>query len=58
MNPWKELHHDFHALKEAEDWIARERVPAAHCLCVCWRSRHRQEEQLGREQPVDNRLID
>jgi hypothetical protein len=31
MNPWKKLHNDFDALKEAEDGIARERVPAAHC---------------------------
>jgi len=28
---WKQLHNDFNALKEAEDGIARERVPAAHC---------------------------
>jgi len=31
MNPWKRLHDDFNALNEAEDEIARERVPAAHC---------------------------
>jgi hypothetical protein len=43
MNPWEKLHNDFNALKEAEDGIVRERVPAAHGLCVCWRSRHRRE---------------
>jgi hypothetical protein len=31
MNPWKKLHNDFNALKEAEDGIARERVPVTHC---------------------------
>ena len=29
MNPWKKLHNDFNALKEAEDWIARARVAVA-----------------------------
>jgi hypothetical protein len=31
MNPWRNFHNDFNALKEAEDGIARERVPVAHC---------------------------
>jgi hypothetical protein len=30
MNPWKRLHNDFSALKEAEDGIVRERIAVTH----------------------------
>jgi hypothetical protein len=31
MNPWSQFNGDFHALKDAEEKIVRERVPVVFC---------------------------